>query len=73
MSADHHIYVRRGPENLPYLIAECEEDALAFTLRTLLNEGQLTQDSRVGILYRPDAQRPGIWLVNPWANGRETT
>lgn len=54
----------------PKQIAACDGDSLAFTLDTLREEGQITEDSRIGILYRPDPEQPGRWLVNPYANGR---
>lgn len=79
---DHHIYEMRHTywaeanrvrdAMLPHHVASCEGDSLAFALGTLVEEGQLTSDSQVGILYRPeDAEGPGgVWLVNPWAVGR---
>lgn len=67
-----HIYtVAAGLNGYPHEIAWCEEDALGMTLRVLREERQLTNNSRVGILQQPDAEGPGVWLVNPWANGRE--
>jgi hypothetical protein len=77
---DFHVYeVRAGRRDVsgykhgdqPYPVASCDGDSLAFTLRTLVAERQLTADSRIGILYRPDADGPGVWIVNPWAKGRE--
>ena len=65
-----HVYELRDGE--PHPIAECIDDALAFTLRTLRDERQLTASSKIGILDRPDADGPGVWLVNPWAAGGAT-
>lgn len=74
--ADYHVYElrlqRANGERLPYRVATCDGDALAFTLTTLHDEGQLTEDSVVGILYRPDGEAVGTWLVNPWSKGRTT-
>ena len=78
--ADHRIYELRWTRRkiakqladlLPYEVASCDGDSLPFALATLREEGQLTDDSRIGILYRPDAEGPGVWLINPWATGRE--
>lgn len=54
----------------PRKIAACDGDSLAFTLDTLHEEGQITSDSRIGILHRPDPEKPGTWLINPYAKGR---
>jgi hypothetical protein len=70
-----HIYALRrvdaGPmgaeKTEPFEVASCFDDSLTFALRTLVEEGQLTADSRVGILDRPDSEARGVWLVNPWA------
>jgi len=43
-------------------IAECDDDSLAFCLRTLTDEGQITCASEVGI-FTLDTH---AWLVNPW-------
>lgn len=60
-----------GPSRAPEEIASCDGDSLAFTLDTLRAEGQINDDARIGILYRPDPERPGIWIVNPYARGRD--
>lgn len=46
-------------------IAETSRDGIGGCLATLREEGDLTDDSRVGILDRLDR----VWLVNPWARG----
>ena len=46
----------------PQPLAECNDDSLAFCLRTLTDEGQITNASEVGILTL-DTRK---WLVNPW-------
>lgn len=72
--ADYHVYEVPGSviemRRKPKQIASCEGDSLAFTLDTLRDEGQIDDDSRIGILYRPDAEQAGRWLVNPYARGR---
>lgn len=72
--ADYLVYeVTQGtsfPHSPPKQIAACDGDSLAFTLDTLHEEGQIVSDSRIGIMHRPDAEKPGTWLVNPYARGR---
>lgn len=46
-------------------IAETSEEGLGITLRTLYDEGQITNETRVGILDRLERR----WIVNPWAAG----
>jgi hypothetical protein len=46
-------------------IAETSLGGIGLTLQTLRDEGDLTNDSRVGILDRETRS----WLVNPWARG----
>jgi hypothetical protein len=46
-------------------LAETSLQGIGSCLVTLRNEGQLTNDSRVGILDRLDR----TWIVNPWAVG----
>ncbi len=46
----------------PQPLAECDDDSLAFCLRTLTEEGQITSASEVGILTLDSRQ----WLINPW-------
>jgi hypothetical protein len=46
-------------------LAETSLNGIGLCLRTLRDEGQITNDSRVGILDRLDH----LWLVNPWAKG----
>lgn len=43
-------------------VARCDDEALAFTLRTLHEEGQLDETCDVGILDRASL----FWLVNPY-------
>lgn len=43
-------------------IAECDDDNLAFCLRMLTQEQQITNHSEVGIFDLADR----TWLVNPW-------
>lgn len=57
-------------ELLPHRVAQCYAESLADCLLTLHEEGQLTEDSVVGILYRPEGQTLGTWICNPWAKGR---
>lgn len=59
-----------GPSAAPKQLAGCHGDSLAFTLDTLREEGQIDDDTRIGILYRPDPEQPGVWLINPYARGR---
>lgn len=65
---DFHVYVIRLGQACP--LASCDDDCLGFTLRTLYDEGQLTSLSVVGILFRPDGQERGEWLVNPYGKER---
>lgn len=46
-------------------IAETSEDGIGLCLRTLREEGEITNDTRVGVLDRQTRQ----WIVNPWARG----
>lgn len=46
-------------------LAETSLDGIGLTLRTLREDGDLTDDTRVGIF---DRETRG-WLVNPWARG----
>lgn len=46
-------------------VAETSLDGIGSTLAQLRAEGQLTADSRVGILDRLERS----WLVNPYAKG----
>lgn len=55
----------RVRDNVPYLLATCEEGALGTALRTLHGEGEF-DDCRVGVF---DA-RTREWIVNPWNRGR---
>jgi hypothetical protein len=70
----YHVYEVKGPSlgpaQAPQHVATCDGDSLAFTLDTLREERQIDDDTRIGILYRPDAEQPGRWLVNPYARGR---
>lgn len=43
-------------------IAECGDESLAFTLRTLIGEGQIACNSEIGIFDL----RTRAWIVNPW-------
>lgn len=47
-------------------LAETSLDGIGLTLRTLREDGDLTDDTRIGILDRETRE----WLVNPWAVGR---
>ena len=40
-------------------------DGIGQMLALLRDEGEITDDTRVGILDRVD----GRWIVNPWAKG----
>lgn len=62
------IYVLRDDE--PHELCSTSRDGLGLALATMVTEGEITGGDRVGILYRPDEERPGLWLVNPWAVGR---
>ncbi len=44
-------------------VARCDDDALAFTLRTLVEEGQINETNDVGVLDRESCS----WLINPYA------
>ncbi len=57
------VYVLR--DNQPHQLAECEDESLAFTLRTLRDEGQITTEA-VGVLDKPDADERGRWLLDPF-------
>lgn len=69
-----HIYeVKRRTTRsrlVPHHLASCDGDAVMFILQTLHQEGQLTNESRVGILYRPALDTTGFWIVNPFVSGR---
>lgn len=43
-------------------VARCDDEALAFTLRTLHEEGQITSMNDVGVLDRESL----YWLVSPY-------
>lgn len=47
-------------------VATTSVAGIGLCLRTLREEDEITNDSRVGILDRETRQ----WLVNPWAAGR---
>lgn len=47
-------------------IAFTDLRGIGLTLSVLRNEGQITNDDRVGILDRFER----LWVVNPWAKGR---
>lgn len=67
MNADDlpfRIYVLR--DGSPHCLANCQEDALGFALRTLWSEHQVEPGDCVGILERHPGEETGRWLVNPW-------
>ena len=59
------IYATAERLRAKHRIAETSRDGIGTCLATLRDEGQITDDTRVGILDRETR----IWLVNPWARG----
>jgi len=61
------VYVLRDGE--PHELCSTNRDGLGLALTTMHEEGDLTDDDRVGILDRVEGET-GTWIVNPWAVGR---
>lgn len=43
-------------------LARCDDDALAFCLRTLIEEGQITSTDDVGVLDHESCS----WMISPY-------
>ena len=54
-------------ENTPVCLSECDDVSLADSLLDLRKQGRIADGTRVGIMYRPDPELPGEWIVNPYA------
>ncbi len=68
MDRAYRLYVLEG--GVPQVICETSMDGLGLALSTMVAEGEITEGDRVGVLYRPNEERPGIWLINPFGKGR---
>jgi hypothetical protein len=63
----YHVY--RVVAGEPIEVASTSRDGIGLALVTLRDEGQLTDDDRVGILDRRDDDEHGRWVVNPFGVG----
>ena len=61
------IYVVAVGANVRLRLAETSLDGIGVCLRTLRDEDQFNDHSRMGIFDRHTRE----WLVNPWAAGKD--
>lgn len=69
LSERYRIY-RVGTDNEPMILATCETPLdLGYALVLLAGEGEF-EGKRIGVMDRPDPDKPGTWITNPFEKGQ---